>query len=305
MSELTIEIDTAHITSGEQIQGTVNLIVNQELPGKRLLLILNGKEKTLFRYQSTSGKYFKEFSGKHKIPLSNEVLYEWPFSPIPRGKYSFPFTLPTSATLPGTFFYKTSKSFGQIQFHLKARLENVHRIGILRTKQEISIIQCFDISDDPVTEFSTPLLTCNCFHRGFCNTTIALDKPVYHPGETCEVRITVDNLQAKVDIDNLECILWLVCRFISSEKKVNYFRKCIFFFQHQQAIRHKETREGPKEIVLAIPLTHEKIDMKNCGATFGNLIQCTYNLQVTLEFGSIIVEEPDMQMPVHIVRSLS
>ena len=90
------------------------------------------------------------------------------------------------------------------------------------------------------------------------------------------------------------------CRFLSKERKVHYFRKCIFFYQYQNSIKYTDTLLTPKHIQLEIPLVHKKIDIAQCPVAFGKLIQCTYSLQVTLEFGTIITEEPDLQMPLYV-----
>ena len=94
----------------------------------------------------------------------------------------------------------------------------------------------------------------------------------------------------------------MVCRYISEDKHVHYFRKCIFMDHHEKTIKYTDTLLTHKEIHLDIPLNHEKYDISHCSVTFGKLVQCTYSLQVTLEFGSILSEEPDFQMPVHITE---
>jgi Arrestin (or S-antigen), N-terminal domain/Arrestin (or S-antigen), C-terminal domain len=300
MGEIVLILNNSIIASGQDITGIANLIISNPVETKILKFVFKGKEKTYFKKQSTSGEYFKKYHGEKTIIKIELDMHEWKAGYLDPGEHRFPFMFETPFELPSSFSFKSSKESGEITYHIKAYIEDTSGGKLFKTSQAIKIIQNIDIKDTPTTEFLTPLLTCNCISRGFCVTTIELSKKKYAPGGICDFTIFLDNSQAKVDINNLECILWLVCRFLNTEKKVHYFRKCVYFHQHSKTIKYTDTLLTPQEIKLKVPLDHKKIDLSNCSTTFGELVQCTYSLQVTLEFGSIIIEEPDMQMPIHV-----
>ena len=78
---------------------------------------------------------------------------------------------------------------------------------LAKKNTNITIIQNIDIKEVPLTEFTTPLMSCNCINRGFCVTTIGLSQTKYFLGESCKVAIFVDNSQSRVNINSIECIL--------------------------------------------------------------------------------------------------
>jgi hypothetical protein len=40
--------------------------------------------------------------------------------------------------------------------------------------------------------------------------------------------------------------------------------------------------------------------LDECVVTFGKLLQCSYSLQIALEYGSVITDEPELQMPLYV-----
>ena len=71
-------------------------------------------------------------------------------------------------------------------------------------------------------------------------------------------------------------------------------------YQYQHPISYKDTLLTPRVITLSIPISHKKYDISNTVVSLGKLVQCTYSLQTSIEFGSVIIEESDMQVPVNI-----
>lgn len=300
MEELSLHLNTTKIAAGKELAGTAIFQTSSTIEAKFLVFQFTGKETSSFTNHSKSHKYSKKHFGKSKQVRIEITLHEWKSGFIDPGIQNFPFLFELPFDLASSFDFTTKNVSGSISYMLKAKVEDICRKVLFKTKVPVNIVQQIDPNEPPVTEFNTPLFSCNCINRGFCVTTIQLSKQRYSPGDYCNISITVDNSQAKVDINNLECILWMTCRLISNESQTFYFRKCIFFYQYQKAIKYKESLLGPKQIRLEIPIAHDKFDISRCSETYGKLVQCMYSFQISLEFGTIIAEEPDMRMPVHI-----
>ena len=298
MSELSLEINNPRTAAGKEVTGSVFFTPTSPIEAKYLEFQFTGKEKVSFKRSSKSCKYLKDYSGKYKLVRIELIIHEWKSGILDPGGYRYPFVFELPYDVPASFNYTNKKASGSISYNIKARVTDIHRIVLLKSKIPIDIVQQQDPRDIPITAFNTPLFTCNCINRGFCTTTFSLSKQRYTPGEYCNLCITVNNSQSRVDINSVECILWLTCRFISNKGKVFYFRKCIFFYQHPHTIKYTDSLMRPKEIPLEFRIAHDKIDLSRCSVTFGKLVQCTYSFQITLEFGSIISEEPDMEFPV-------
>lgn len=300
MESIELNVYTPVILSGNDLKGEVLIITSEAMQAKKLILVFTGKEKTYFKKQSRSGKYFKEYIGKVKTVRIETVLHEWNEGVIPIGSQKLSFVMESPFNLSSSFELQSSKASGSIQYFLKAKLEDIHMFHLAKTKKKIFIIQSLPEVDSLITEFETPINMCSCIYRGFCKTDIELSRKHFRPNDSLSIRVKVDNSHARVDVNSLECILWLVCRFISNENQIHYFRKCVFLHQHNESIKYKDSAITPKEISLQIPLKHPKFALDLCPVTLGRILQCTYSLQVSLEYGTIIHEEPDMQMPIYV-----
>lgn len=300
MESLELIVSSPVIVSGNEIKGEVFFCINEDIPAKKIILLFTGKEKTYFRKQSRSGKYHKEYIGKAKTVRIEVVLFECDDGILHKGQQKLIFAMETPLDLSGSFELDSPKAKGSIQYFLKVKVQDIHMFSLAKAKQKISIIQSLPQVNSLTTEFQTPLNACSCIYRGFCLTTIDLSSSYFQPEDLMKIKITVDNSQARVDINSLECILWLVCRFISNENQIHFFRKCVYLYQNNEGIKYKDSKVTPKEILLEIPLKHPKINLSFCPVTLGRILQCTYSLQVSLEYGSVIHEEPDMQIPIYV-----
>lgn len=298
MESLELIVSSPVIVSGNDIKGEVFFTVNEDIPAKKLILLFTGKEKTCFRKQSRSGKYHKDYMGKAKTVRIEVVLFECSEGILHKGQQKLVFAMETPMELAGSFELDSPKAKGSIQYFLKVKIQDIHMFSLAKTKQKISIIQSLPQVNSLLTEFQTPLNACSCIYRGYCQTTIELSNAYFKPEDLIKIKITVDNSQARVDINSLECILWLVCRFISNENQIHFFRKCVYLYQYNEGIKYKDSIISPKEFLLEIPLKHPKIKLDLCPVTLGRILQCTYSLQVSIEYGNVIHEEPDMQIPI-------
>lgn len=76
MVDLQIIPNNSCVVSGKDITGFVLVNASKKLEAKDLYFLFVGKEKTRYKKQSTSGKYFKEYSGKLKFRPIEIELYE-------------------------------------------------------------------------------------------------------------------------------------------------------------------------------------------------------------------------------------
>jgi hypothetical protein len=300
MDYIELILNSTTIISGNEITGKVFLHLLDPISSSKLILLFRGKEKTFFKKQSRSGKYHKEYLGNWTTKKFGADLAE--FDNLPPGEHHFPFSFETPLDLAGSFELNTTKARASIEYYLKVVLADTSKSKLLKKKAKIWVIQGLMMMSPLVTEFQTPVMTCSCIQRGFCDITINLNKGCFNTNEELEILVSVNNSQARVDINSVECILWFVCRLKSNEGQVHFFRKCVFANQSNEEIKHKTVNGRYDEFrcIMKFPLKHKDFDMAVCQTTLGKILQCTYSLQVSLEYGTFIQEEPDIQMPIYV-----
>lgn len=300
MDYIELILNSTTIVSGNEITGKVFIHLLEPVMSSKLVLLFRGKEKTYFKKQSRSGKYYKEYFGNWTTKKFGADLAE--FDLLPPGEHYFPFSFETPLDLAGSFELYSKKAKASIEYYLKVVLADVSKSKMIKKKAKIWVIQGLIMISPLVTEFQTPVMTCSCIQRGFCDITITLNKECFYTNEEFEILVSVNNSQARVDINSVECILWLVCRLKSNEGQVHFFRKCVYSNQSNDEIKHKTVNGRYDEFrcIMKFPLMHKDFDMKFCQTTLGKILQCTYSLQVSLEYGTVIQEEPDIQMPIYV-----
>ena len=300
MDYIELILNSTTIISGNEVAGKVFIHLAEPIYSNKLLLLFRGKEKTYFRKQSRSGKYYKEYLGSYPNKKFGVDISEFPM--LAAGEHYFPFALETPLDLPGSFELDSPKAKGSIEYFIKAVLKDLPTSKSIKKKVKIWVVQGLPMISSLETEFQTPVMTCSCFQRGYCDIKIELSKECFVTTEEMEIVVSVNNSQSRVDINSIECILWLVCRFKSDEGQVHFFRKCVFSNQSNEEIKHKKKNGRYEEFRCAMKfgLTHKDFDMRMCQTTLGKILQCTYSLQVSLEYGTVIHEEPDIQMPIYV-----
>ena len=203
---MEIHLDKAYLMGGGKLTGTLTIQIYTNLQAKDISLTFKGKEKANFYVQNggrsksyTLNKTFVE----RKLTISDEL------GCMEKGEYNIRFNMETGEELPGTLYFKESRTKASIQYQLIAKIHNseetLEYIPGLIAKKTIIIqpiikdyilleprFQCIGLVDELI-----------CFHRGTTKAQLILNQAAITELNDMNVKVLVENNKCRFQIGSV------------------------------------------------------------------------------------------------------
>ena len=247
---------------GEQFEGIIYLNLLTSYPGDSLYIQVKGLEKWVHAYTTHSNKRTHHHLGKEKetfldvkIPVYKNLSGQ-DFQP---GQYAFPISFLIPLNIPASVYLEGTKFIASIEFKVKAILDTFDpKASKLKYKEQLLIEENRKTVNSQLQQREEiALMICCCCNYGFSTVSLQLEKDILMPGETTNMRFSVDNSEGRLSFISVKCEL--------IEKTVlgnNRFR----FNRHPVAISLPGFKAGGNLLEQVVQLTlppYSQINAKN------------------------------------------
>ena len=278
--------------AGETISGKVYIQMEKPVPnGGTLFLKFKGWEKTKW-----SENLFDQI-GLNVFYRNSVQLYNWPMgSKIDCESYTFPFSLKTEPTIPGSFLFKgNDNECGEIRYTLKAEII-MHNKSLPKMKNHSQVVirENYDsYKDDLYKETSLNCVTCYCMSQGTTKLGCQFEQYVYVSGENADLVVAIDNSTCGLPVDAIEAKFIQTITLKDNKGKVKELKKTLLK-QDFGRVEPYTKQVGPTANKIALPLiSKEKNNKPFEPTTSGDIIVCKYELKVKCQMsGSCLQAEP-------------
>ena len=262
------------VLAGEEVVGTVYLLLEKRVKNLSILLDFTGQEKVTYM----TGGECDWHNNQYDYPTTGSVLIS--NKDLKAGTYSFPFTLKTLKSLPGTMETYDSYHKASINYCLAAKVLGNNFSLCFETpvviKERLSFRK-FSIKQSKKAEVKF----FHFFNRGNSELQLELKKDSFEPNEEVNMTINVDNTHSELPMKSLEFVLHRVVNF-------EYSKGCM-------ANRHQEitssssiinVNQRQKSIYAKFFLNIKEGFLNGLGTSKGKIIDSNYFLEVSASFGA-------------------
>lgn len=296
-AQIQVNLNQASIVAGENITGSVNLILSTSITDLVVVFRLTGKEVCTFTQTDL------KLDGKVKVLNYQSILYNSFGSIVKPGNYSLPFTIRTPQHIPGTFFLKSRKYDAKVVYHVSAliveqlRTQANNQIG--KHKVPILIKQCINSERYSLLNDNTILLRgCSCFARGESTIRAHLNKNAYLPGEIANIWVEVDNSRSRLTLKSITIRLFQVTWLFSNNNMTSTFKKRIFSNKTNVHLPRGDKLLSENALSVDIPLNFKKTSLDLCGTTEGKIVKCRFEIEITSSYGMFNSIGPGLDIPI-------
>lgn len=130
----------AHV-AGTTLTGRIRVVIHRKIPGKQIILLVKGKEKTSI-YRKEKRRFSSRDIFRARIVMND--LAEKP--QVSQGSYSFPFSIDLPDSLPTSFSYQDRRNSCSIQYKCVASVgaATTHRYFTVRSSPLQNVrVPCF------------------------------------------------------------------------------------------------------------------------------------------------------------------
>ena len=212
-----IKADRERYYPGEQFNGVIYLHLTTHFPGDSLYVRVKCTEKyihTKVPVKTLPTHLYIDQPGvtKRKI-IDTRVPVHSNNGNFQPGHYAFPISFLIPTTTPGSVYHEGDNFAASIEFSVNAYLQPTDTKGHRLSHKEVLIIE--ERQQPQTTTTTQPRkhknfdLKC-CWFLCCCgkaDLTVALDREYLTPGETVDVRVTVDNTHSKLSWSHIRCDL--------------------------------------------------------------------------------------------------
>jgi hypothetical protein len=184
---------------GEQVRGSINIILKQTISPSTLYLRFKGVENSLLGPRLDDLKDQRML--KAQVSKTDYLLISWE-SPIEASHFSVPFSLLLPPSLPGSFSYLVPGILLRMHYKLKAFLKgpNVY----IKTSQQLWIKNILSMQS-PHEDHLTAKVIAWCFKKkGTIDVNIRWINDKYSPTTPLDCIIDIDNSKSKVTINAIK-----------------------------------------------------------------------------------------------------
>jgi hypothetical protein len=314
---LYLRTDKGCYYAGETVTGTIYVYLPVPFAGNTLVLKVRGKEETYYVVEvpindpnqdpnrPREQRYRKEYHSGRNVFYNHRIpVYVWNGAYAQPGQYSFPFAFTLNNFLPGTFALEEEEFRGHIDYELAAELEtwepkktnpiyNSIPMAIREPlKQAVSTLQ---------GEMTSNLSTWCCVSQGVSHIKCAFERNAYAPGETANILCEVDNSQCKLAVKNLRASL--KCRISLQDSAGDHKERTEAVFSRDfDGVAALQSAIGDQRRSYSIPLVNNQTHKAFLPSTNGQLIKCTFTLEVLadMEGCTCCAQHPKVEVPVTI-----
>lgn len=282
---LAVQVETRNIQAGSQIVGVIHFQLRRHIRAESLGLRLSGKEYCCWEETTTKtdsdgseSTSITKHKGKSMIVKQSFPIFLFQDSHVRPGDYSFPFSVATLATLPGSFEYSQEATSAYIRYHVSAFLFNFHG-NIKKAKTSIGVTKRMSEAIISMQEtVGAHVCTWCCFSKGEVRLSVYVNKSAYVPGELSYITVEVDNSRARLDVYGLEATLFRTIRLKENNGSTHVIKEEISNGFVGQLVPAGQVAAGPTALHLSLSISNDSI--QNTTSLQSNHIDCLYTLVV-------------------------
>jgi Arrestin (or S-antigen), C-terminal domain len=279
-STASINLKSRTVLAGEDVVGSVHVCLSQPVQNPKVLLELFGGEKFIYIMGGECDWYNNEI----KYPKVEGVLFTG--ESLEPGHYSFPFALSTLKTMPGSMKSFDNYHKASISYYLQVTVLGDSNF-LLKSQQDLTVQQKFDSKKHTIKNHSkSELKYFNFFSRGTSKLQVEMKNYTFHPGDTAEMKIIVDNLHSELNMKSINIALHRIVSLEYSEGNAAHRDQLISNNSTPVNIPHGEKHLSNKNVHVSFAIQIKKDFLKGCGTTKGKIIESKYVLEVSASFGT-------------------
>lgn len=322
---LNISLEKALYSTGDQVNGVINLDLVQDFPSSKIILKIIGKEKT---------RYWKEYTTE-STGINGDTVYHnytcpkdnahkcfdfefpaasFPGNTVPAGQYQIPFSFKLPKNTPSSFYHEWHKlglCYAKIYYTAKVKLErkvtnkSFENQCLLKHKTTIIVnASQFTAVIGQKVPLDKEVVSDCCIRKGDFKMIAYFEKNAYKPNETAYLVIEAANETT------VKC-KQIYGNFIQEIEFLNmigeYGNKTVLQTVKINGMEPGERWSGEDAKRIQIPLTGIRISSgANRGAmntsVRGSIVRCTYYISVQTDMEADIYcdEHPSTRIPINL-----
>ena len=305
-----MQLENYHLMTGEEVQGTIYISLQQAIAPSTLYLIFLGKEETRWveshkeTYRIAGEKFTRsvtdEYKGHKKICNFKYPIHEFQ-NPIMPGDFSMPFTFKLPQNIPGSFEYSNGSTSAKIEYKFHAKLlsrENQNFKGkvLIHLKQP-------DYNRHSSVEASVVanLSTWCCLNKGTCKIHVDHASDGYTPSQTATLTVQVDNSLSKLNVTEILCRLIMTIRIKNNDERVHFLSSTVLQESIKREIPPGDPILSKTDVDLSLNLAKVKEELDKRYTTNGQLIECTYHIEAGVDVDGTLMccgNTPTVSIPI-------
>ena len=283
---LAVQVETRNIQAGSQIIGVIHFQLRRQIRAESLGLRLSGKEycyweETTTKTDSDGSESTStiEHKGKSVIVKHSFPIFLFQDSHVLPGDYSFPFSVATLASLPGSFEYSQETTAAYIRYHVSAFLYNSQGSNIKRARTSIGVTKRMSEAIISMQEtVQAHICTWGCFSKGEVSLAVYVNKSAYVPGELSYITVEVDNSRARLDVYGVKARLYRTIRLKADNGSTHVIKEKISKGHVGQLVPAGQVAAGPTALHLSLSISNDST--QNATSLQSHHIDCLYTLAV-------------------------
>ena len=317
-----IHLDQETYAPGEQVNGTISMLVNTPVQATDLVLKFFGGEFVHFaqmedfRPPCNSVVIPEEEETNLKEPneqrpgyfTQNRVFYdvETPIynfqapgtvGVIKKGQYQFPFSFTLGPQAPASFNYnwrmEGHRCSAQVSYIMTAHVvdKNTESIMVGRTdslaQREVLVVpREVMMGMNRRVEFCDKVKKLMCLDQGEIKVVAYFDKDQYSVGEKVQVILEIDNRRSGMDVQGVEVSLVQKLSFIAQGHEQT--KRTVLKSVEGDGVESGRARIGGKSYRYEISISGKMADLSDIlGSCHGELVNCRHRLNIELDLGSM------------------
>jgi hypothetical protein len=298
-----LQLDSSIFHPGETIQGTVHISLSKPLLTCRLEILFQGTEVTnwMEHHSSQSASRVIVHEGHCSIAKIKHEAMRWN-NGLEIGHYSIPIAFDAPGNIPGSFRYAHQGTSAKILYFILVKL--VFGSKAIQCDQPISIVQGpIEIRTDIKLAKVVRLRTLCCVNKGTSKVNVFWPEDAYESNQVAECILEIDNTYSKIDVNRIEIRLYYDLQIRDNGNF--YFSRGEMLTENDYKIRVKagENMSGERATKLQVDLRSLKKELKDVHTVNGNLIKCSFFIEVKAKYSGLFMccgDLPKMVSRVHI-----
>ena len=299
---IKIHLEQYLFNPGEFVQGTINVVIKEQISPSILFLHFKGIEELTWR--RNRGKNLHRYYNKNIISKTKYPLMTWEF-PLPPGSFSITFGLILPPDLPGSFCFINNSIVMGIAYKIYVRLKG--NCTILKDKVNIGIITqlpLMRIKDEPKI---AKLVSLCCQKKGMVKLDVRWINDKFSNGVPIECILDIDNSLSLARVKSVTATVY--CIMMASANSYYHKPFVIELLRHNYLIEIPpgDKNEGDEGQHFAFDLNRSasQTHLTNVHTVNGAILNCNFYLdfKLNLDISCLCCGDKPLITSIFFVRS--
>ena len=277
---LKVVLEQYVFNPGEPIRGTINVIINEQMPPSSLFIHFKGAEEV--QWSERRGKHTYHYYNKVVISKTKYQIMSWDV-PLPPGSFAVPFVFVLPPNLPGSFCYINYSTLLSLVYKVYARLKTSD--AKLRDKVNVGILNEVPLMRPIEGPTIAKLVAWCCKKKGQVKLNVRWINDKFSAGVPIQCILDVDNSESLAKVKGITATAYCIIFAQANNYYRRPFKIVMFKSTYLIEIPPGGKKEGDEGQPFAFDLnesTH-KIDLTNVHTMKGTILDCTFYLDFELE----------------------